>query len=486
MVLKIYNTLTGTKEEFYPTTPGKVKMYVCGPTVYNNMHLGNARCYLVFDLIRKYLTYKGYHVINVSNITDIDDKIIARAEEEGTTPEKVAEKYTQSIMKEWEDLEIEPADFHPKATEHIQEMIKIIYALIEEGNAYEIDGDVFFSVELFKSYGKLSHRKLDEMIAGSRVEVDKRKRHPMDFALWKKAKENEPSWDSPWGKGRPGWHIECSAMSLKYLGMGFDIHGGGQDLIFPHHENEIAQSEAYYGEEPFVRFWVHNGFVQFKKEKMAKSTGNVIYIRDILNKYSPEVIKLFFYSTHYRSPLEADEEKISKTKNSYQRLINLILNLRELTSGIFDIFIREDALAEDENKLNLFIQETKKKFIQAMDDDFNSPAALASLFELFKQINIFISNNETKLTLDGKKILRKGELLLIELGNILGLFVEPIKKEEVETKLIEGLIRIIIDLRNKAREKKDYQTADKIRDELTNIGITLEDRPQGTTWKIIK
>ncbi|MFW6113512.1 MAG: cysteine--tRNA ligase, partial [Actinomycetota bacterium] len=304
MNLKVYNTLTRKKDDFVPREEGKVSMYVCGPTVYNYIHVGNGRAYLVFDVIKRYLAYKGFEVFCVQNFTDVDDKIIKRSQEEGKSPHEIARVYEEAFLEDMSALNIEPPDVAPRATGTIQQMIDIVEGLVEKGHAYVVDGDVFFSVESFEEYGKLSGRTLEEMRAGERVEVDPRKRHPMDFALWKASKSGEPSWESPWGRGRPGWHIECSAMALKYLGMGFDIHGGGQDLIFPHHENEITQSEAYTGEKPFARYWLHNGFVNIREEKMSKSLGNIILVREILKRYEPDVVRLLSLQTHYRSPID--------------------------------------------------------------------------------------------------------------------------------------------------------------------------------------
>lgn len=447
MTLKVYNTLSQKKETFEPLNPPKVNMYVCGVTVYDYCHVGHARAYVVFDMIRRYLEYSKYKVTYIQNFTDIDDKIIKKANQEKTDITNITKKFTAAYFEDIGQLGIEKASAYPKATENIKGMIKLIQELIKKEYAYEIEGNVFFRVSKFEDYGKLSKRKLDDQEAGSRVEVNIKKENPLDFVLWKPSKENEPAWDSPWGKGRPGWHIECSVMSLKQAGIDtLDIHGGGQDLIFPHHENEIAQSEAYTG-KPFSKYWLHNGFVTINKEKMSKSLGNFFTVRDVLKKYSPEVIRLFLLSTHYRSPINYSDKNLEETKTRLARLYETIYNNINNTTT-------------DNKSFELY----KNEFLEFMEDDFNSAGAIGVLFKLATETNSAQSKNGAKL--------------LQALGGILGLLQKE-KKEEILPQEIEELIK----KREEARKNKDFKTADKIRDNLLSKGITLKDTPQGVKWQ---
>lgn len=496
--LKIYNTLTGNKEEFIPVRPGQVGMYVCGVTVYDYCHLGHARGAVVFDVIRRYLESKGMKVRYIRNFTDIDDKIINRARKEETTIEAVAKRFTEEYYKDMDYLGVERADLEPRATDHIEEIIEIVKGLIEKGYAYVIEGDVFFEVSKFEGYGRLSKRNLDEMMSGARVEIDERKRNPVDFVLWKSSKEGEPSWPSPWGPGRPGWHIECSAMSIKHLGESFDIHAGGKDLIFPHHENEIAQSEAYT-EKPFVRFWMHNGFVNINQEKMSKSLGNFFTIREILDKYDPEVVRFFLLSTHYRSPIDFSDKNLEEAKEARFRVYTML--------GRVDLYLNDSSIEEKEeiseedlwlqSEINLF----RKKFEEAMDDDFNTAQALGHIFELTRNINKFLDKKEI-IRRGGKKIISLARDTLEEKGLILNLFQTKPEKVVIVgagnitlpsfkvtgtgsiLSITENEINKKIEERKVARADKDWDKADKIRKELEEKGILLEDLPNETVWKV--
>jgi cysteinyl-tRNA synthetase len=516
-MIRIFNTLSGAKENFEPREEGKVSMYVCGPTVYNYIHVGNGRAYLVFDIIKRYLRHRGYQVIHVQNFTDVDDKIINRAKEEGLDPREVAKKYEEAFHEDMQALHILPPDITPRATEHIPQMLRMIEGLIKKGHAYVIDGDVYFSVRSFPGYGKLSRRSLEEMRAGVRVEVDERKRDPMDFALWKAAKPGEPAWDSPWGPGRPGWHIECSAMSLEYLGMGFDIHGGGQDLIFPHHENEIAQSEGFTGETPFVRYWVHNGFVNINEEKMSKSLGNIILIRNILEKYHPDVLRMLVLQTHYRSLIDFDTEALEEAKRAYERLENCIFALTEFLEKTDTK--PAPARTQREVELTRIFMDTERRFEEAMDEDFNTARALGVIFELVKELNAYLDEQNAFPTPAGPIIARHGQELLIKLCQVLGLFSLPeeerrgdvaievptvsatadsippkITPETLSEQVTHGrldrlppaheLIDLLVEVRQKARGRKDWETADYIRSRLEDLGIKIEDRRDGPRWKV--
>lgn len=471
--LKVFNTLKGQKEPFVTAEDNKVGMYVCGPTTYNYIHLGNARPLVVFDTVRRYLEYLGYQVTYIQNFTDVDDKIIKRARGEGEKPLDLASKYVQEYFRDADALNVKRATVHPKVSRHMPEIVDFVQGLLERGFAYEIMGDVYFDVGKFTEYGKLSGRSLDDLQAGARVEVDERKRHPADFALWKKAKEGEPSWASPWGQGRPGWHIECSAMSHKYLGANFEIHAGGYDLIFPHHENEIAQSEALFG-EPMARYWLHNGFITVNEEKMSKSLGNFFLLRDILAKYPPQVVRFYLLATHYRSPLDFDDEKLTAAAKGLERLENSWRLLQEaLARGV-----AENAKKERDTKIKEEALVLKERFLTAMDDDFNTALAIAVLFDFARTLNSYISQGIGD-TEELEALKESGELYIQLLG-ILGLKFDIANKADDELGMrVEELIA----KRQAARAQKDYRTSDAIRDELNAMGIVLEDTPQGVRWR---
>lgn len=470
--MKVYNSLSGQKEELTPADPSRIKMYVCGPTTYNYIHLGNARAFLIFDAVRRYLEYRGYKVTYVQNFTDVDDKIINRAAEENRDPMELASQYIDEYFLDADNLGIERADVHPRVSEHISDIIAAISGLIDKGFAYEIDGDVYYRVKAFAEYGKLSHRSLEDMLAGARVEVDERKEAPVDFALWKAAKEGEPFWHSPWGQGRPGWHIECSVMSTKYLGETLDIHGGGSDLIFPHHENEIAQAEALTG-KPFVRYWMHNGFITVNNEKMSKSLGNFFILRDILAKFPADVVRFYLIATHYRSPLDFDDGKLEEAKRALGRLKNTRILAREFLQS------QAAALAEKEDEVgkNLAADVTvfKERFIEAMDDDFNSAKAMGFLFEMARAINSFISRADIRNQAHHQAISQSLEVFE-SLAGVMGLFREQDGNEAQVDKLLD----ILGELRTHARQKRDFGLADQIRDFMLEMGIQLEDTDSGS------
>lgn len=476
-MIKVYNTMSRKKEEFVPREPGRVSMYACGPTTYNYFHLGNARMFVVFDTVRRYFAYRGFKVTYVQNFTDIDDKIINRAKETGMEPLALSQKYIEEYFKDADALNIKRADVHPKATGHISDMIDMIKTLENKGLAYAVDGDVYFEVRKFAGYGKLSGRSVDDLRSGARVDIDTRKKDPLDFALWKAAKEGEPYWESPWGKGRPGWHIECSAMSLKYLGKGFDIHGGGGDLVFPHHENEIAQAEGYLGQEGFARYWMHNGFITVNQEKMSKSLGNFFTVREILDKYPASVVRFYLIGTHYRNPLDFDDQKLDMSKKALERLYNTVKLVEEALQ-------RQPENSEsgtDPRQLSQQAATARQSFIEAMDDDFNTALAIASLFDLSKETNSFLAGY--KPSLQGQEVLEQVRQTFIDLGEVLGLNLVQTEQMHSDT-IVEGLMKLIIDMRASARQNKDWATADKIRDGLKELGIILEDTPQGVRWKI--
>ncbi len=482
----IYNTKTGRKEELITRESGKVAMYVCGPTTYNYIHLGNARPVVFFDTVRRYLKYKGYDVLYVQNFTDVDDKIINRSREEKDDPLALAARYIEEYFRDAGALNVMRADIHPRVSEHMKEIIDMVRTLVDKGCAYAVDGDVYYDVHKFESYGSLSGRSLEDMRAGARVDVDERKRHPMDFALWKSAKPGEPAWDSPWGKGRPGWHIECSAMSLKYLGTNFDIHGGGFDLIFPHHENETAQSEAATG-QPFVRYWMHNGFITINQEKMSKSLGNFFLVREILDKFKPEVVRFYLLGTHYRSPLDFDDEKLIAAGKGLERLKTSLRLLDEALGG------REpDGAAPDaapDAGLAGRLDELRAQFEAAMDDDFNTALAIGIMFDLARDINSFLQG-ESVNTPAGIAALGKARALFYDFNGVLGILKIDAKGKILldrpdggDDSLVEKLVQIIIQMRQEARKNKDWAAADQIRDRLKEIGIVLEDTPSGVRWK---
>jgi cysteinyl-tRNA synthetase len=452
--MKVYNTLSGQKEEFSPQGD-EVKMYVCGVTPYDNSHIGHAMSYIIFDVIRRYLEFRGYKVKYVQNVTDIDDKIIARANQLGISPQELAGKYTNSYFEDMDALNIRRADIYPRATQEIPKIIEVIQGLIDKGHAYAAQGSVYFRVGSVPDYGKLSHRSLESMMAGARIEVGEEKEHPVDFALWKASKPGEPSWASPWGQGRPGWHIECSAMSLKYLGNTLDIHGGGQDLIFPHHENEIAQSESFTGVKPFVRYWLHNGLVQFGEQKMSKSVGNLVTIKEVLAKYSADAIRVFILSSNYRSPLTSSEEALEAAERGTDRL-------RQAAHGQSKVETLDEVLD---------VEAYRQRFTEAMDDDFNTAQAIATLFDLAREIN---RADESGLEAgEARETLR-------ELAGVMGLTLRLPEKAPLDA---EPLLELLISLRNQLREAKQWRLADDIRARLAEIGIALEDTPGRTVWK---
>lgn len=461
--MKIFNTMSRRKEEFIPVDPNEVKIYACGPTVYNFIHIGNARPLCVFDVLRRYLEYRGYNVKFVQNFTDVDDKIIKRANEENSTFEEISEKYIKEFWTDAHGLNFKDATVHPKATENIDEIIEIIKTLEEKGYAYAVDGDVYYRTLKFKDYGKLSHQPIDDLQSGARIAVGDKKEDPLDFALWKAAKEGEPYWDSPWGKGRPGWHIECSAMNKRYLGNTIDIHCGGQDLIFPHHENEIAQSEAANG-CMFSKYWMHNGYINVDNVKMSKSLGNFKTVREIADVYGYEVIRYFLISSHYRSPINYNLEIIEQCKSALDRLYNCRESLD------FSIKNAKTDIADD-NEILALIDSRKEQFINSMDDDLNTADGIAAVFDLVSDINTKIINKEVS-----KNVCQKAADMFDELTGVLGLVYNRKSND------INDDIEKLIEERQQARANKDWATADRIRDELKAQGITLKDTPQGVTW----
>jgi cysteinyl-tRNA synthetase len=465
--MKIYNTLTRKKEEFVPINEKEVRMYSCGPTVYNYFHIGNARPFIIFDTVRRYFEYKGYKVNFVQNFTDIDDKMINKANEEGITVKELAEKFIHEYFIDAKGLGVDKATVHPKATENIDAIIELIEKLEKNGFAYNVNGDVYFNTKKFREYGKLSQQSLDDLELGSRIEVDERKQDPMDFAVWKAQKPGEPAWDSPWGKGRPGWHIECSAMANKYLGETIDIHSGGQDLVFPHHENEIAQSEAANG-KPFARYWMHNGFINVDNKKMSKSEGNFFTVREIAEKFDYEVIRFFMLSAHYRSPINFSAELLEQAQNGLERIYNCLDNLLYLKEHVED---RE--ISDGEKDIQKRLLETKAKFIEGMDDDLNTADAIAAIFDMVREVN----SNITANTNPSKEIIEFSHSLIKELGGVLG-----IAQKEKE-KNLDSEIEELINQRQQARKEKNWKLSDEIRDKLKDMGIALEDTPQGVKWK---
>jgi len=466
-MITLYNTLTRKQEIFKPLNDSTVTIYVCGPTVYDYFHIGNARPFVVFDTLRRYLKYRGYNVKYVQNFTDIDDKMIKRAKEEGITVKELGDRFIKEYFVDAKGLNIIPADVHPRATEHINDMIEFIKKLIDKGFAYEVNGDVYFDTSKFSGYGKLSHQKFDEIEMGARVDINENKHNPMDFVLWKAQKPGEPAWESPWGKGRPGWHIECSVMSMKYLGETIDIHGGGQDLIFPHHENENAQSEAHTG-KPLARFWMHNGYINVNGQKMSKSLGNFFTVRDISKRYDLEVVRVFMLLAHYRSPINFSDELLEQAKNALNRLYNFKSRINDIKNNT------SIKLKKEEISFLNKIDDYRQKFIDAMDDDLNTAGAMGVVFDFVKDVNIITSNNASS------EFAFQVAKFFDELTGVLGiLFKENINYE------LDSEIEEMIKKRQEAREKRDWVTADRIRDELSARGIILEDTPQGIRWKKI-
>ena len=478
MSLRVFNTLHRKKEPFEPLDSGKVRMYVCGPTVYDSCHIGHARSVVVFDVIARYLKAIGYEVLYVRNFTDVDDKIIDKANQLGVESTTVAEKFIKEFYDDMDALNVERATIEPKATDHITQIIQFIEKLAIGGFAYQVEGDVYFSVEKFKEYGKLSGRKLDEMEAGARIDIDERKNNPFDFVLWKSAKPGEPFWESPWGKGRPGWHIECSVMSNEYLGETFDIHGGGKDLCFPHHENEIAQSESISG-EPFVKYWIHNGFVNINQEKMSKSLGNFLMIKDVLKTYHPEVVRFFLLSNHYRSPIDFTEKAMDEARKGLDKMYALLLRVGN-TIGL-------------ESNQDIEAGNCWQQFCEAMDDDFNSAQGIGIIFDTVRNVNRMLDQCETE-PLFSDQIKEKIQSDLADIrrtGNILGILLEKPDEyfDKKQTQVLEqksidpAMIAKMVEERNAARKAKDWKKADQIRNQLADMDVILEDRPEGTVWK---
>ncbi len=477
MSLKVYNTLTKNKEEFKPLEPGKVKIYVCGVTPYNHPHIGNARPFVTWDVFRRYLEFLGYDVLYVQNFTDIDDKIINSANEQKISWQELAQNYIDSYFAVMDKLNIKRAHIYPKVSDHIAEIIDMVKTLLDKDYAYVLDGSVYYKVEKFDGYGKLSGRSLSDMQAGARVDVDEKKQNPMDFALWKAVKPGEPAWQSPWGDGRPGWHIECSAMSVRYLGCSFDFHGGGSDLIFPHHENEIAQSEACTGCQPFVHYWLHNGFITLNTEKMSKSLGNFFLVKDILQKYKPQILRFLILSTHYRSPLDFSDELMEESSRGLERLSVARENLHRL-------FNMPGYGSSDEGTVLLkAATDCQKAFIEAMDDDFNTALAIGYLFTLAKEINIYSQKVLNQKHLPDGKAIDQTLKIFNSMADILGVLQDEASRASDDSKTAE-LVQLFIKLRQEARENKDYASADKIRHSLGEIGIILEDTSQGVQWKV--
>ena len=469
--MKLFNTMTMRKEEFVPLEEGKVKMYACGPTVYNYIHVGNARPIIMFDVLRRYLEYRGYDVTFVQNFTDVDDKIINRANEEGISSAEVAEKYIAEYYTDARGLGVREATVHPRATDNIQGIIDIVSTLIEKGYAYEVNGDVYYRTLKFKDYGKLSHQPLEELQAGARIDVADVKENPMDFALWKAAKPGEPYWESPWGKGRPGWHIECSAMSMRYLGKTLDIHCGGQDLTFPHHENEIAQSEAANGCE-FVRYWVHNGFISIDNKKMSKSLGNFFTVREAAEAYGYPTIRMFMLMSHYRSPLNYSGEILMQAKAARERVETSMENLRFLTKNA-----PEGEPSAEQQAFIDSLPRYRERFVEAMEDDFNTADAIAVIFELVREANAATAAEKLPVRATAEAALA----LLEELNGVVGIVYGAEDEDDGLTAKVEALI----EARAQAKKEKNYAEADRIRDELKDMGIAIMDTKQGAQWKKI-
>ncbi len=473
MAPRVFNTLTRGKEDLAPLHAGLVRMYVCGVTVYDLSHIGHGRSAIVFDVMRRYLKHRGHAVKFIKNFTDIDDKIILKANQEGVSAQEISERYIEEYRTDMASLGVAPADIEPKATEHVPQMIALIERLIAKGVAYPVEGDVYFEVRRFPGYGKLSGKNLEELQAGARVEVDERKRDPMDFALWKATKPGEPSWKSPWGQGRPGWHIECSAMAMQYLGEVLDVHGGGEDLIFPHHENEIAQSEAATG-KPFARYWLHNGFVNLAAEKMSKSLGNTLTIKDLVRRHDPEALRLYLLGTHYRHPLEFGDERIVEAGRALARLQSLKDEADRIAS-------RGTPAPGPDHGLFDEVAAHRARFEAAMDDDFNTPQALGVLFDLARVLHAARDQVAQGTAGAGAFLLGVGELVM--LARVLGL-LEGARKEAAVDPQLKARIESLVYLRQEARRQRDFGEADRLRDELSRLGVVLEDTRDRTTWKL--
>jgi len=493
MALRVYNTLTRQKEAFQPIEPGKIGIYACGITVYDLCHIGHARSAIVFDVINKYLQYSGFDVTFIKNFTDVDDKIIDRAHAEGCDIKGITEKYIEAHNRDMDALSVARPTIAPRATDNIEGMIRLISTLFEKGLAYDVDGDVYYAVDKFRGYGKLSGRNLEDMLAGARIDINEKKRNPMDFALWKASKEGEPWWDSPWGKGRPGWHIECSVMSQRYLGETFDIHGGGEDLIFPHHENEIAQSEGATG-KPLARYWLHNGFVRVNSEKMSKSLGNFSTIRDMLLDYHPEVLRLFVLQSHYRSPVDFSGESLRDARTGMDRFYATLKTVKDTLAGNREMNVDEwkGSLTEEQHRVLEKIMTLPERFTEAMNDDFNTARAIGHLYDAVRVLNSFMAEGQNEPAPEMVYVLVRSRDMLLRIGAVLGLFLDDpehyfevdrnreIRKRGLDIGEIEGLV----EARRLARARKDWQQADEIRQMLVEKKISLKDTPDRTIWKI--
>lgn len=464
MTIQIFNSLTRKKEPFIPLEEGKVKMYVCGPTVYNYIHIGNARPAIVYDTVRRYLEYKGYDVKYVSNFTDVDDKIIKAANELGEEVHELTERFINAYFEDVTALGCKKANVHPRVTQHMDDIIEFINVLVEKGYAYESEGDVYYRTRKFKEYGKLSHQSIDDLKVGARIEAGEKKEDPLDFALWKAAKPGEIHWSSPWGEGRPGWHIECSVMAREHLGDTIDIHAGGQDLTFPHHENEIAQSESYTG-KTFARYWMHNGYINIDNEKMSKSLGNFVLVHDIIQKIDPQVIRFFMLSVHYRHPINFSEELIESAKSGLERIRTAYANLLHRLNATTNLGERSEEYMQK-------VEDIKKQFEQEMDDDFNTANAISAMFELVRTANTYLNETNTN-----EEVLQTFFETFDTFSNILGIQLTT------EAELLDEEIEALIEERNEARKNRDFKRADEIRDQLLNMNIILEDTRQGTRWK---
>lgn len=491
-MIKIYNTATRSLEEFKPVEEGKVGIYVCGPTVYNYIHIGNARPIIFFDTVRRYFEYSGYDVNYVSNFTDIDDKLITKSNETGETVKQIAQKYIKAFLEDTGHLNIkEEGMTRPKATEHIKEMISLVKTLEEKGYAYAVDGDVYFDVEAWKNnYPKLINQSIDDLVSGARIEINEKKQSALDFTLWKSAKEGEPFWGSPWGKGRPGWHLECSAMSKKYLGDSFDIHGGGIDLVFPHHENEVAQSTCAYDGE-FARYWMHNGYLNIKGEKMSKSTGNFLMLRDVLDAYEGRVVRFFMLNSHYRKPIDFSDEELTMAKAGLERIENSLIRFKEVVA-------KHPVKDENFNQLEDIFIDCKKRFEDSMDEDFNTGKAIGVIFELIKESNKTLDKNE-KIEELSKTLNKIIKFIIVAISDVIGVKLNLDVKISLEENYVEKLLKIlnidkfydaddllnkILDARINYKKEKDFAKADQIRDELAEIGIIIKDGREGTSWKL--
>jgi cysteinyl-tRNA synthetase len=478
MALMVYNTLSGEKEEFKPMVGNRVFMFVCGPTVYDESHLGHARTYISFDMIARYLRFKGYDLFYLMNITDIDDNIIRRANQLERPSWEIAEEYFEHFVRDMKALNMDQVNLYAKATAHVPEIINQAQTLIDKDYAYESDGYVYFEVHKFEDFGKLSHQKLDHLQAGARVEVDDNKRNPQDFVLWKSRKPGEPTWDSPWGPGRPGWHIEDTAITTKYFGDQYDIHGGARDLIFPHHESEITIAESATGKKPFVKYWFHTGFLNVEGEKMSKSLGNFFTIQEVLEKYGADVVRFFLLYTHYRSPIDFAEAQLGEAQQGYERIYNTILNVRSL----IDQAEEKGAGSDQDQELVDAVKTFRKRFIEVMDDDFNTREAIAAMFDFSRAVNK-LSNKECT-----KKVLTDIVNAYNTAGEILGLFLTEARSHEtgVEAELTKDLMDLILDVREQLRNKKEFELSDQLRDKLTELGVVLEDTADGVKWRIGK